>query len=700
MLPIRLSSAALMSVVTLCAAVPAARGESPASATATSSSSAPLRSGLDLAGFDRSVRPQDDLYRFAGGTWLAKTEIPADRSNYGTFSKLEDDAQESLRQIAEAAAAASGRGSTDASLAPGSDLRKLGDLYASWMDTAGIEKRGLAPLKADLARIDSLRTLGDVYAYMGLSQRLGFATPVNLYVGQDRKDSSRYLTGLSQGGLTMPDREYYLAADERNAGLRKQLAGYAERLFTLAGVPDAADAAARVVALETKIAGLHWTRVENRDPVKTYNKMTLAEAATRVPGFDWPAFMGGIGPEASAVTEIDVRQPTFLQGFTGVAAATPVADWQAYFRFRLLDANAPYLPQAFDAARFDFRERALRGVQSQQPRWKRGVGLLDRNIGEIAGRAYVERNFRPEARERIRELVANLRSAFERSIDSLEWMGPDTKTEAKRKLARFAVKIGYPDKWRDYSALRIERDDLVGNIRRVEEVEFARDIGRLGKPVDRDEWGMTPQTVNAYYSPPMNEIVFPAAILQPPFFDPLADDAVNYGGIGGVIGHEISHGFDDSGRQFDGEGNLRDWWTFDDNVRFRERAGKLAAQYGQFKPIDDRAVNGQLTLGENIGDLSGLAVAYRAYQISLGGKPAPMIDGFTGPQRFFLGWAQVWRRKYRDDELRARLITDSHSPSEYRCNGVVANMTEFYEAFGVQPGDKLYRPEAERVKIW
>jgi predicted metalloendopeptidase len=665
-----------------------------------SGSPAPLRSGLDLAGFDRSVRPQDDLYRFAGGAWLAKTEIPADRSNYGTFSALEDRARESLREIAEAAAAASGAGSTDASLAPGSDMRKLGDLYASYMDTAGIEARGIAPLADDLAGIAALRTHRDVYAWMGRAQRYRTGAPVNLYVGQDRRQSTRYLTGVSQGGLTMPDREYYLADDGRNAALRRQLAGYAERLLTLAGIPGAAAAAARIVALETKIAALQWTRVENRNPVKTYNKATLAEAAAMAPGFDWAAFLGGVGPEAAGIVELDIRQPTFVKGLAELVRATPVADWQDYFRFRVLDANAPFLPERFDTARFEFRERAVRGVQAQEPRWRRGVNLLDRTVGEIAGRAYVERNFRPEARERIRQLVDNLRAAFEVSIDALEWMGPETKLEAKRKLAGFSVKIGYPDVWRDYSALRMERGDLAGNLRRVNEDDFLRDLGRLGEPVDRNEWGMTPQTVNAYYSPPMNEIVFPAAILQPPFFDPLADDAVNYGGIGGVIGHEISHGFDDSGRQFDGEGNLRDWWTFDDNVRFRERAGKLVAQYGQFKPVDDRAVNGQLTLGENIGDLSGLAVAYRAYMISLGGKPAPVIDGFTGPQRFFLGWAQIWRRKYRDDELRARLITDSHSPSEYRANGVVANMTEFYEAFAVQPGDKLYRPPAERVKIW
>ncbi|MFZ9708707.1 MAG: M13 family metallopeptidase [Steroidobacteraceae bacterium] len=663
------------------------------SALADSIPAPSLRSGLDLAGFDRSVRPQDDLYRFAGGTWLVATEIPADRSNYGTFTRLEDDAQATLRTLAESAAAA-----RDA--APGSNTQKLGDLYASWMDTAAIEARGLAPLADEFERIAALRTPRDVYAYMGRVQRRGIGAPVSSYVGQDRKASTRYLAGIGQGGLTLPDRDFYVIDEPRHLELRAALALYVERLLSLSGTTGAKDAAARVVALETAIARRHWTRVENRDPIKTYNKATLAELSAMAPGFEWSAFIEGIGPEAAAIGEFDVRQPSYLRGLVEVIAQTPIADWQAYFRFRLLDANAPFLPTAFDEARFELRERQVRGVKEQSPRWRRGIQLVDRTIGEIAGELYVEQRFSPEARVRIRELVENLRRAFEVSIDELEWMSPDTKTEAKRKLARFSVKVGYPDVWRDYSALELRRDDLIGNLQRSSEFEFRRQLARLGKPVDRNEWFMTPQTVNAYYSPPMNEIVFPAAILQPPFFDPGADDAVNYGGIGGVIGHELSHGFDDSGRRYDGEGNLRDWWTFEDNARFRERAGRLAKQYGQYSPIEGRTVNGDLTLGENIGDLSGLAVAYRAYQLSLGAKQAPVIDGFTGPQRFFLGWAQIWRRKYRDDELRVRLTTDSHSPSEYRCNGVVTNMTEFYEAFGVKPGDRLYREPAERVKIW
>lgn len=680
----------------VCAGASVASAADAALSTSASSSirtTSTLRSGLDLAGFDRSVRPQDDLYRFAGGTWLATTEIPADRSNYGTFSKLEDDAIAALRALAEAAAG-------DAQKTPGSDRQKLGDLYAAYMDEQGIEKRGLAPLQDELARIDSINDARAIFEYIGRAQRIGGGAPIGFYVGQDRKNSSSYIAGVGQSGLTMPDREYYLADDERNRKFREAFVRYVEQLLSLSGTSDAAAKASRVLAVETAIAEQHWTRVENRDPLKTYNKTTIKELASLAPALDWNAFVTGLEVDPAKIQAVDVRQPSYLREASRLVREMPVEDWRAYFRFRLLDGSAAFLPSAFDAARFEFRERILRGVQAQQPRWRRGVNLLDRTVGEIAGRAYVEQNFRPEARERIRQLVGNLRQAFEVKIDELEWMSADTKLEAKRKLARFTVKVGYPDQWRDYTTLEIRGGDLLGNLRRVNEFEFARQISRLDSPVDRNEWFMTPQTVNAYYSPPMNEIVFPAAILQPPFFDPLADDAVNYGGIGGVIGHEFSHGFDDSGRRYDGEGNLRDWWTFDDNVRFRERAGRLVAQYSQYKPIADRSINGDLTLGENIGDLSGLAVAYRAYLISLNGKEAPIIDGFTGPQRFFLGWAQVWRRKYRDDELRTRLITDSHSPSEYRCNGVVTNMAEFYDAFGVKPGDRLYREPAERVKIW
>lgn len=652
-----------------------------------------LRSGLDLEGFDRSVRPQDDLYRFAGGTWLARTEIPADRSNFGTFSKLEDDALATLRELVESAAA-------DPQRTPGSDAQKLGDFYTAFMDTKAIETRGIAPLESELSRIASLSTYDDVFAFFGRAQRLGIGSPIGAYVGQDRRQSTRYIPGVSQSGLTMPDREYYLADDARNAKARADLAVYAEKLLSLSGTTDAGAAAARIVALETAIARLHWTRVENRDPVKTYNRTAISEATVAMPAFGWKAFIDGMGPEASAISEFDIRQPSYVKQLGELVRATPVTTWREYFRFRLLDANASFLPTAYDAARFDFRERALRGVQAQQPRWRRSLTLIDRSIGEIAGRLYVERTFPPEARTRIRELVANLRVAFEQSIDSLDWMGPQTKEEAKRKLAAFSVKVGYPDKWRDYSRLDVRPDDLLGNLRRVNEFEFLRQMDRLGKPVDRSEWGMTPQTVNAYYSPPMNEIVFPAAILQPPFFNLQADDAINYGGIGAVIGHEISHGFDDSGSKYDGKGNLRNWWTENDQNEFVKRSDQLVKQYDQYQPLPGINLNGKFTLGENIGDLGGLSVAYTAYKLSLGGQKSPSMDGFTGEQRFFIGWGQVWRRKYREAEMRKRIKTDPHSPSQYRCNGIVSNLDAYYEAFGVEPGSPMYIEPTKRVRIW
>ena len=699
----RLGVAVIAAVLTACAAsapVPArqdfvrraAGGAGGAPAGAAAAPSAPvLKSGLDLSGFDTRVRPQDDLYRFAGGAWLENTAIPDDRSNFGTFTRLEDHALEALRALVEETAATPGR-------SYGSDAQRVGDFYASFMDVNRVAVLGATPLAGEISQILQIRTTRDVFAYMGRSQRLGVPHPLLMYVTQDARDSKAYIASVYQSGLTMPDRDYYLAMDARNVELRRALDAYVARLLALAGETSADAAARRVTALEGRIANHHWTKVQNRDPVKTYNKVTLAEAPALTPGFDWFAFLEGAG--APSVAAIDVNQPTYVRELAKIVRGTSVADWRLYFKFRLLDAYAPYLAPEFEQANFEFSERALRGTPAQQPRWRRGVQLLDGSIGELLGRLYVERQFTPEARARMLALVGNLTRAFEASIDALDWMSPATRAEARRKLSHFSVKIGYPDRWRDYGGLEIMAGDLVGNVRRAREFEFKRQLGKLGKPIDRDEWLLTPQTVNAYYNPPLNEIVFPAAILQPPFFDPAADDAFNYGAIGGVIGHEISHGFDDQGRQYDGDGNLRDWWTFDDSARFKERAGRLVAQFGRLTVLDARAVNGQLTLGENIGDLSGLAVAYKAYRISLAGAEAPVIDGFTGPQRFFLGWAQIWRRKYRDDELRLRLLTDPHSPSEYRVNGIVANMTEFHEAFGLNATDKLYRAPGDRVKIW
>jgi predicted metalloendopeptidase len=681
-------------VVLAAAALLAACASSTPKPTAAPATAAPvpppLRSGLDLAGFDRNVRPQDDLYRFVGGTWLANTQIPADRSNYGSFIILDDQAREEVKNLIVAASRQPNR-------APGSDAQKVGDFYIAYMDTARIESLGLDPLQAELAMIDAIATPRDIARYIGHSQRIGVAQPFSWFSGPDNGNSTVYLGAIYQNGLTMPDRDYYLNPDAKYARFRAKFATYVEQLLARAGVRDAKSAATRIAALETRIANYQWTKVQNRDPVKTYNPMTLPEYQKLAPNIDWVAFFEGMG---APVQKLDVSQPTFIKGIGQLIRTVPVSDWRLYFKFQLLDDYAPLLPAQFADLEFDFHKRTLNGIPEARPRWRDAVDSMDTNLGELLGRMFVEAHFPPEAKRRMLGLVDNLLEAFDVSIDGLEWMSAATRAEAKKKLAKITVKIGYPDKWRDYSTYTVRNDDLVGNVMRGFEFEHKRLVARTGGAVDRGEWLMTPQTVNAYYNPTTNEITFPAAILRPPFFDMTADDAVNYGGIGSVIGHEISHGFDDSGRQFDGDGNLRDWWTAEDGARFKQRAGDLVKQYAGYRVLDDRHLNGELTLGENIGDLSGMAVAFKAYRLSLQGGTAPLIDGFTGDQRFFLGWAQVWRRKYRDEELLKRLLTDPHSPSEFRANGPTSNVDAFYEAFAVKPGDRMYRPPGERVKIW
>jgi putative endopeptidase len=651
---------------------------------------APLKSGLDLSGFDRTVRPQDDLYLFAGGTWLARTEIPPDRSNYGSFIALDDQAQEEVKELIVAASQKPNRPA-------GSDEQKVGDYYLAFMDSERVERLGLEPLKLELSRIDTIASPRDVARYIGHLQKLGVAQPFSWYSTPDSKNSSVYIGSLFQSGLTMPDRDYYLSPENKYAQFRAKFAAYVEQMLARAGERNAKSAASRIAALETRIANYQWTKVQNRDPVKTYNPMSFPEYQKLAPNFDWVSFFEGMG---APVQRLDISQPTFITGIGQLVKTVPVADWRLYFKFQLLDDYAPMLSAQFADLEFDFHQRTLNGVKEPRPRWRRAVDSMDNNMGELIGRMFVEAHFPPEAKRRMLELVDNLLKTFDSSIDGLDWMSAQTRAEAKKKLAKITVKIGYPDKWRDYSSYTVRVDDLVGNVQRASEFELKRQVARAGGPVDKGEWLMTPQTVNAYYNSTTNEITFPAAILRPPFFDMNADDAVNYGGIGSVIGHEISHGFDDSGRQFDGDGNLRDWWTADDGTRFKQRAGELVKQFAGYSVLDNRHLNGELTLGENIGDLSGMAIAFKAYQLSLGGKPAPEIDGFTGQQRFFLGWAQVWRRKYRDEELLKRLLTDPHSPSEFRTNGPSSNIDAFYDAFGVKPGDKMYRPPEQRVRIW
>jgi putative endopeptidase len=654
--------------------------------------SSTLQSGVYLQNFDRSVRAQDDFYRHVNGQWLEATAIPPDRSNYGAFSLLEDGAERNLHAILEQAAAANA--------SHGSDTQKIGDFYASFMNESEIEARGMTPLKAELEKIAALGSKKDLAGHIGRSQRTFVSHPFVYFVAIDEKNSTQYIGTIYQTGLGMPDRDYYLSDEARLAGVREKYRGYMRDLMQAAGVPDAAAAAEKIFALETELAKAHWTRVQNRDAEKTYNRYDRAALEKLTPSFDWDAFFAGAQIPAGKAQALNVTQPSYFEALDRIIANTPMEDWRAYFRYKLLNTYAPDLPAKFAQLHFDFNQRTVSGIEEIKPRWKRGVDTVEGAVGDLVGKVYVERHFSKDAKQRMDQLVGNLKAAYAEGIDDLEWMTPATKEKAHAKLALFTTKIGYPDKWRDWSQLEVKRDDLIGNEMRAAAAAFDRGVKKLGGPIDETEWLMTPQTVNAYYYPPANEIVFPAAILQPPFFNVAADDAINYGAIGGVIGHEISHGFDDQGRRYDGEGNLNDWWAPADNEEFNRRAQQLGAQYSALSPIPGMNVNAELTMGENIADVAGLAMAYRAYKLSLNGRQAPVIDGFTGDQRFFIGWAQGWARKYRDDELRKRLLTDPHSPSEYRTNAVVANLPAFHEAFGVKPGDKMYRAPAERVRIW
>jgi putative endopeptidase len=682
---VSLATAGLFAVVSLGACAPG----TPA-AGGTAAPSPALALGVDTTGFDRGVRPQDDFFQFVNGSWIRSTQIPADRSSTGTFLLLRDNAQAALRAIIDSVSAAPN--------AAGSEGQKVGDLYRSFMDTARIDQLGVAPVRGDLQRIAAVTGRGEYPRLFAEMRRMGVGTPFSFSVGQDQGNSSRYAVMVGQSGLGMPDREYYLVDNERNTTIRQAYVTYLETLLRLAGNPDPAGGARRVLAFETEMARVQWDRTRNRDRNATYNPTAVRDLQARTPGFQWAPYFSTAG--LSGVDSVIVRQPDYLNAVDALLAATPVEDVKTYVTARMLDAASQYLSRDFRQARFAFRGRVLSGQEQERPRWQLGVTAVEGALGEAVGELYVQRHFSADSKARMEVLVANLMAAYRQAIDELEWMSPATRAQAQDKLSKFTVKIGYPEEWEDYSALEIRPDDLLGNMRRTGAFEYAEMIGRLGNPVDRTEWGMTPQTVNAYYNPVNNEIVFPAAILQPPFFNPTADDAVNYGAIGAVIGHEISHGFDDQGRKSDGEGNLRDWWTPEDAAAFEQRATMLAEQYGAFEPLPGVRVNGRLTLGENIGDVSGVAIAYRAYRNSLQGRAAPTIDGWTGDQRFFLGYAQIWRSMAREQALRQQLLTDSHSPGMYRTNGVLANVPAFYEAFNVRPGDKMYLPPERRVKIW
>ncbi|MDQ2931701.1 MAG: M13 family metallopeptidase [Gemmatimonadota bacterium] len=649
-----------------------------------------LSSGIDTSRFDHSVRPQDDFYRYVNGGWLKSAQIPGDASSWGAFQELREDSRNAEHQLFEEAS------TTNAPA--GSPQRKVGDLYASYMDSARVEKLGTAPLAPELKRIAALKTTSQLPATFAHFAHLGISGPIGVFVSADAKHSTENIVQLSQSGLGMPDRDYYLKQDPKMAATRAAYVAYIAQMLTLAKQPDPAGAANRILALETQIASPQWERSRNRDRDATYNKMTVAELAAMTPSYSWKSYLDAAG--LSKATDVVVRQPDFVKAIDPVLASTPVSTWREYLTFKLLDGFAEELPTAFVQARFAFRGKTLNGQQDLAVRWKRAVDGTNSTLGEAAGTLYIAKYFKPEAKARMDALVTNIINAYRVDIDSLEWMSPETKTQAKDKLAHFKVKIGAPGKPRDYSALAIKRDDLFGNELRAREFEYADMTSRLGKPVDNTRWGMTAPTVNAQYNSTANDITFPAGILQPPFFQVNADDAVNYGAIGAVIGHEIGHGFDDQGRKSDGEGNLRDWWTANDAKAYQERTTKLSAEYDAINPIDDLHINGKLTMGENIGDLSGLAQAYRAYRISLHGKEAPVIDGLTGDQRFFIGFAQIWRGKIRDDALRQQLLTNPHSPGDYRAMVPLINNDAFEKTFDVKPGDKMYLAPADRVKIW
>ncbi|HEY6984792.1 MAG TPA: M13 family metallopeptidase [Rhodanobacteraceae bacterium] len=672
-----------------------------ASPEKTATTAPALKSGIDRP-VDKATRPQDDFYRYVNGNWLDSTEIPADKPSYGVFTKLFDDAQEHLRTIIEDAAKAD-PSKLDA------DQRKVGDFYASFVDESAVDAAGIKPLEATFARIDAAKNAKDIAVLMGdlgrtITQPGTFGPaptlPFNIVVHQDNKDATKYIADLQQSGLGLPDRDYYIKDDDAKLkGIRTQYQAFLEKILGMAGDPHSADTAKNIVAFETELAKAQWTKVDLRDPIKGYNKTEIAKLSAIAPGFDWDAYLEAAGIKGK-VDVVNLGQPSYITAFAQLVAKTPVPTLKAYLRWKVLREQALNLPKDFVDTHFAFYGTTLRGIPENQPRWKRGIYTVQQGMGEALGKLYVARYFPPASKQRADELVKNFLAAFKQGIDSLDWMSAETKREAQAKLAKFMPKIGYPDKWRDYSTLEIAKADLIGNVTRANAFEYQRNLDKLGKPVDRTEWGMTPQTINAYYNPELNEIVFPAAILQPPFFNPDADDAINYGAIGMFIGHEISHGFDDQGAQYDGDGNLRDWWTKEDHEKFEAKTSALAAEYDKFEPVPGYHINGKLTLGENIGDNSGMAVAYKAYQVSLGGKPAPVIDGFTGDQRFFIGFAQAWRSKERENYAIELIKSNPHAIPVDRVLGTVVNQPAFYTAFDVKPGDKMYVAPEQRIIIW
>jgi putative endopeptidase len=649
-----------------------------------------LRSGIVLANMDTSVKPGDDFFSYVNGAWVAKTEIPADKSRYGTFDVVRDEAQEAVKAIIEESASGD--------FANGSDEQKVGDLYQSYMDMETRDARGMAPLQPELDRIDAISDYSGLAVYFASAGRRSLGTPLGVGQTIDFKDPEHYMIAANQSGLGLPDREYYLKEDDASAELRAEYVEHIELMYDLAGLSEGGDAAASIMALETRLAEQQMSKEDARSWEVNYNKVSVQDLADVMPNFDWEAYLSESGLQD--IDAVVFMMTDYLVALDEIIVDTDLETWKTYLTWSAINNTASRLTTELDEQNFEFYGRALSGTEEQRAMWRRGVSVVSGLLGEVVGKVYVNRHFPPEAKERMLTLVGNLVKAYEKSIKELDWMSDETRIQALDKLSKFTTKIGYPDEWRDYDALDIEADDYYGNLERAALAEHQRQIDRQGDKVDRNEWFMTPQTVNAGYVPPLNEIIFPAAILQPPFFDLEADEAVNYGAIGGAIGHEIGHGFDDKGSNFDGDGVMRNWWTEEDRTEFDKRTGRLVEQYDAFQPFEDLSVNGEFTLGENIGDLGGISIGLLAYKMSLNGAEAPIIDGFTGVQRVFLGFGQVWNGKYRDEALRLQIGTDPHAPGMYRANGSVRNVPEFYEAFDVSEDDALYLAPEDRVKIW
>ena len=650
--------------------------------------------GIDVTNMDKAVKPTDDFYHFVNGNWLKNNPIPETESRWGSFNELDKTNKMKLRTILEAAA-------VNKAATPGSNEQKIGDFYASAMDSVKLNKDGVSPLKDEFAAIEKITNTDELVRAIGHLHLIGVGVLFGGYIGPDPKVSSEYITQFYQGGLGLPDRDYYTKTDERSLGIQKAYKEHIGNIFRELG--DQLDVAEKNAAvcydIELNLAKASMTRVEQRDPEKTYHKKTLKELDELTPNMKWNIYFETIG--IKKISNVVVGQPDFYTEVSRALKAVPIADWKTYLRWNLINEMAGKLSDNFVNLNFKFYGNTLNGTPALKPRWKRSLEATDGALGEALGKIFVEKYFTEASKKRVGKMVENLIAAYRVRINSRDWMSAETKKQAMTKLDKVMKKLGYPDKWRDYSPLEIKRDSYVQNCMRSNKYEFAFMVNKLGKPIDRTEWGMTPPTINAYYNPSMNEIVFPAGIMQPVFFNPDADDAVNYGCMGAIIGHELTHGFDDEGSQFDADGNLKNWWTDDDKAKFKVKTDMLIKQFNDYVAIDSLHVNGELTLGENIADLGGLTISYYALKKSLEGKPAPaLIDGYTAEQRFFLSWGQGWRINMRDKMLRNRIQTDPHSPGIFRANGAPSNMQEFYDAFGVKEGDKMYRPKKERAEIW